>query len=78
MTTNECLYDTEESNRIRELALGMVREPPAPFYSHQHVVLKIARLLSEHVESRSLGSVAVAPVDVILDQSATLITSTSS
>jgi hypothetical protein len=26
MTTEEYLYDTEETNRIRELAMGVVRE----------------------------------------------------
>jgi hypothetical protein len=31
VTTNEYLYDTEETNRIRELAMGTLHEPPAPF-----------------------------------------------
>ena len=48
MTTNEYLYDTEETNRIRELAAGVLREPPAPFFSHQSLVLKVARLLGDH------------------------------
>lgn len=73
MTTNEYVYDTEESNRIRELAMGIVREPPAPFFSHQRIVLRIAKLLSEHAEPRNLGRVAVAPVDVILDRERALI-----
>jgi Uma2 family endonuclease len=68
MTTNEYLYDTEETNRIRELAMGIVREPPAPFFSHQALVLKVARILGDHVEPRKLGRVAVAPLDVILDR----------
>ena len=73
MTTEQYLYDTEESNRIRELAMGMVREPPAPFFSHQELVLKIARILGDHVEPRRLGRVAIAPVDVILDRERALI-----
>lgn len=73
MTTEQYLYDTEETNRIRELALGMVREPPAPFFSHQSLVLKVARLLGDHVEPRGLGRVAVAPLDVILDRERALI-----
>ena len=73
MTTNEYLYDTEETNRIRELALGVLREPPAPFFSHQQLVLKVARVLGDHVEPRRLGSVAVAPVDVILDREKNLV-----
>jgi hypothetical protein len=60
MTTNEYLYDTEETNRIRELAAGFLREPPAPFFSHQSLVLKVARLLGDHAEPRRLGRVAVA------------------
>jgi Uma2 family endonuclease len=73
MTTDEYLYDTEETNRVRELAWGVLREPPAPFFSHQSLVLKIARLLSDHVEPRELGRVAIAPVDVILDRERALI-----
>ena len=68
MTTNEYLYDTPESNRIRELAMGRVREPPAPFFSHQAVVLKVARIIGDHAEPRQLGRVAIAPVDVVLDR----------
>jgi Uma2 family endonuclease len=67
MTTDEYLHQTEESNRHRELRMSRVSEPPAPYFSHQQLVLKVARVLSDHVEPRRLGSVAVAPVDVILD-----------
>src|SRR4051794_37033995 len=67
MTTNEYLYDTRETNRIRELAMGMVREPPVPFFNHQAMVLKVARALADHVESNALGRVATAPTDVVLD-----------
>ena len=73
MTTDEYLYDTEETNRIRELAMGMVREPPAPFFSHQALVLRVARLWGDHVEPRKLGRVAIAPLDVILDRERALI-----
>src|SRR5437660_901981 len=73
MTTKEYLYDTEETNRRRELALGRVREPPAPFYRHQSVVLRVARLLADHVEPRGLGRVAIAPLDVVLDAERALI-----
>jgi len=66
MTTDEYLH-SYETNRPRELAYGMVREPAAPFFSHQLVVLKIARLLAEHVESARLGYIGIAPLDVVLD-----------
>jgi Uma2 family endonuclease len=73
VTTDEYLYDTEETNRVRELAMGVIREPPAPYFSHQQLVLRVARVLGDHVEPRRLGSVAVAPVDVILDRDKNLV-----
>src|SRR5438552_1236860 len=72
MTTWEYL-DTDETNLPRELVHGIAREPPAPFFSHQHVVLKIARLLADYVESAQLGTVGIAPLDVILDEARALI-----
>lgn len=72
MTTKEYL-GTPETTQPREVTYGRVREPPAPFYGHQHVVLRIARLLADHVEPRGLGRVAVAPLDVVLDRERALI-----
>jgi Uma2 family endonuclease len=73
MTTDEYLYSTEETNRVRELAAGRVREPPAPYWSHQALVLKVARLIGDHAEPRKLGRVAIAPVDVVLDRDNNLV-----
>src|SRR5260221_2358728 len=73
MTADEYLYETDETNQARELSYGMVREPPAPFFSHQSLVLQVARVWSDHVEPRGLGRVAVAPVDVVLDEARALI-----
>jgi len=73
MTADEYLYETEETNRRRELVLSRVREPPAPFFSHQSLVLQVARIWSNHAEPRGLGRVAVAPVDVVLDRERNLI-----
>src|SRR6476619_1792838 len=73
MTTKEYLDGTYETNRPRELARGMVREPPSPFYGHQHIVLRIARLLADHAEPRGLGRVCIAPLDVVLDAENALI-----
>jgi Uma2 family endonuclease len=72
MTTDEYLH-SYETNRPRALTYGIVREPPAPFFSHQEVVLKIARLLADHVEKNDLGKVGVSPIDVILDADRSLI-----
>jgi len=73
MTADEYLYDTEETNRISELAMGQVSEPAAPFFSHQALVLRVATIWSDHVNPRKLGRVAVAPVDVVLDPERALI-----
>jgi Uma2 family endonuclease len=72
MTTGDYL-DTDEYRYKREVHYGKVCEPPAPYYSHQQVVFRIARILAEHVEARGLGEVAIAPVDVILDAEQALI-----
>jgi Uma2 family endonuclease len=73
VTANEYLDHTEDTTRRRELAYGILREPPAPFFSHQLVGLKVARLWTDHVEARNLGSVAVTPFDVVLDRDRDLI-----
>jgi len=72
MTTREYL-DSYETNEPRELTYGLLREPAAPFFSHQEVVLKIARALVDHVEPAARGKVGVAPIDVILDVDRALI-----
>ena len=72
LTTVEYL-STVEYNLPRELAHGILREPPAPFFTHQSIVLKIGRMLSEHVDGAGLGKVAVSPVDVVLDRDRALI-----
>src|SRR5712691_10127379 len=64
---------TAETTRPRELVYGRVREPAARFFSHQQLVLLVARLLQDHVEAHGLGRVAIAPLDVILDAEAALI-----
>ncbi len=72
MTLEEYL-NAPETNWPRELTYGILREPPAPFFSHQGLVLRIARMLCDHVEPRGLGQVAIAPVDVILDRERALV-----
>ena len=73
MTADEYFYDPDETNRKRELACGILREPPAPFYSHQRLSLRVARLIADHVEPRQLGEVVTAPIDVVLDYDRALI-----
>jgi len=72
VTTYDYL-DGEETNRRRELAYGVLREPPAPFFSHQQIVFRVALLLQDHVEPRGLGRVGLAPIDVVLDAERALV-----
>ena len=72
MRTSDYL-DGEETNRKRKLVYGVLREPPAPFFSHQELVFRVARLLRDHVEPRRLGRVGLAPIDVILDAERALV-----
>jgi Uma2 family endonuclease len=68
VSTSDYLSGPETTER-RELRFGLVvREPAAPYFTHQQLVLTVARLLSSHVEPRGLGTVAIAPVDVVLDR----------
>ncbi len=72
VTTDE-YFKLPESNRPMELVYGYVREPPAPFYSHQSVVGHIFRLLAAHVERGDLGAVCISPLDVVLDKESDLV-----
>jgi Uma2 family endonuclease len=65
--------DSPETTRRRELVLGVLREPPAPFWSHQRLVTDVAFLLQQHTRGRSLGQVFVSPIDVVLDERKALI-----
>jgi Uma2 family endonuclease len=62
-----------ETLRRRELVWGVLREPPAPFYSHQRILTALAVRLYEHAHDRRLGHVCVSPIDVVLDERKALI-----
>ncbi len=73
VTTTDYL-SSEETTRRTELRSGLIfREPAAPYFTHQTLVLRIARVLCSHVEPRGLGHVAIAPVDVVLDRARGLV-----
>ncbi len=59
--------------RPQEMEFGVVREPPAPVWGHQAVVVRTLVLLEEHVREHGLGRVGVAPTDVVLDEAGGLI-----
>ena len=62
-----------ETSSPMELVWGVVREPPAPFYSHQAVVTNLSAVLHRHVHERRLGVVCVSPIDVVLDAERALV-----
>lgn len=62
-----------ETMNPMELVFGVVREPPAPRYGHQSLLTRLASLLHQHVTAHDLGHVAVAPVDVVLNEGASLV-----
>jgi Uma2 family endonuclease len=72
MQTDDYLAGPEELRR-RELVWGVVREPPSPFAPHQRVTTRIAALLDSHVRQHDLGTVLVAPMDVVLDHERNLV-----
>jgi Uma2 family endonuclease len=72
LTTAEYLQ-TAESSRVQELAFGTLRVAESPTALHQSLVLEMAVALRDHVLSHELGSVWIAPLDVILDPARALI-----
>ena len=44
-----------ETTKPMELAWGVVREPPAPFYGHPVVVTTLSAVLHRHVRERQMG-----------------------
>jgi Uma2 family endonuclease len=57
-----------EQTRPSELVFGVVREPPAPKFGYQSVVVRTLYLIETHVRAHRLGQVGVAPTDVVLDR----------
>jgi Uma2 family endonuclease len=65
--TREDYLGGPETLRRRDVVGGVVRDAPAPAYSHQRTVTDLVCLLQAHVRAHGLGHVCVAPVDVVLD-----------
>jgi len=63
----------EETARPRELAYGILREPPAPSFDHQVIVGRVYERLARHVRQRGAGLVVHSPVDVVLDAAQALV-----
>lgn len=63
------LANTPDDGQRYELIDGEIVVSPAPTWAHQQVVGRLYRRIVSWVEDRSLGEVAVAPVDVVLSTS---------
>ncbi len=57
-----------EDDKRYEIIGGKLIEMPAPTTTHQRIVGRLFRLMSDFVEENSLGEVFVSPVDVILSE----------
>jgi Uma2 family endonuclease len=66
MTTAE-YFATPESLMPTELAFGILHVRDAPFVPHQKTVGSFFTALREFVRANRLGSVWVAPLDIVLD-----------
>jgi Uma2 family endonuclease len=72
LTTTEYLQ-TAESLRVQELIYGTLRVEDAPTFRHQNLLLELAVLMRGFVREHKLGTVCIAPLDVILDPARALI-----
>jgi len=72
LTTNEYLQ-TAETLRVQELVFGTVCVAESPSPRHQDLLLEMAVLLRVFVGQHRLGTVWIAPLDVILDPRRALI-----
>jgi Uma2 family endonuclease len=72
LTTAEYLQ-TVESMRVQELIYGTLRVAESPLVRHQNLLLELAVLMRVFVGQHKLGTVIIAPQDVILDPARALI-----
>ena len=72
LTTAEYLQ-TVESMRVQELIFGTLRVNESPSFRHQNLLLELAVLMRVFVGQHRLGTVCIAPLDVILDPARALI-----
>jgi Uma2 family endonuclease len=72
LTTAEYLQ-TAESMRVQELHWGVLRVEDSPHFRHQNLLLELAVLMRVFVGRHRLGTVCIAPQDVILDPARALV-----
>lgn len=67
VVTYDDYVEFPDDGKRYEIIDGDVHVTPAPGPEHQKVVLKLAKVLDDHVESHDLGDIYIAPFDVVLD-----------
>lgn len=72
LTTGEYLQ-TAESVRVQELIYGSLHVEDSPHFRHQDLLLELAVILRVFAGQHKLGTVCIAPQDVILDPARALI-----
>lgn len=72
LTTAEYLQ-TAESLRVQELIYGTLRVAESPTFRHQNLLFEMAVLLRVLAGQNQMGTVCIAPLDVILDAARALI-----
>jgi Uma2 family endonuclease len=72
MTLRE-YFETPESVTPQQLAFGVLHVADSPTTFHQAAVASLFLALHEHVRPRQLGTVWLAPLDVVLDAERALV-----
>jgi len=72
MTVDE-YFQTPETVTPMELVYGALRVADSPSPRHQSAVADLFRALDEHVRTRRLGKVWIAPLDIVLNERKSLI-----
>jgi Uma2 family endonuclease len=67
LTYEDLEHIPDDGNR-HELIAGEKHVSPSPRTIHQRTVLRLVRLMADHVDENDLGEVFVAPYDVILSE----------
>jgi Uma2 family endonuclease len=66
MTVQE-YFRTPETLTPQELIYGVLRVADSPGPRHQQIIFRLSRRMGDHVDRHELGTVWIAPLDVILD-----------
>ncbi len=66
--TYEEYYRLDDEKRYEVLEGELIEMAPAPNYSHQSLVKNLFKRIDSYVESRKIGEVQFAPLDVIFDE----------